>query len=131
MTYPLDDAQMAAVLSLGSEDRFWHFVAKVAQTGQMWGLHADDGWLMPLSPEGFEYLPLWPHRRFAQVIGDLTYNGAMAREIAFEDFRDSWLGELDQAGVRVGVFPDTDGVIWDIDAASLLDRLEEERDGQL
>lgn len=117
---------MGAVLSLDPEDRFWHFVARIAGGASLWGLRSDEGWLMPLSPEGFEYLPLWPHRRYAQTIADLHHTGQTATEITLDDFRAEWAGALAETGVQVGVFPDTDGAFWPSDAQALLDTIEDE-----
>ncbi|MBO6824549.1 MAG: DUF2750 domain-containing protein, partial [Pseudomonadales bacterium] len=61
MTYHITEEEYEAVLKTSSQIRFEHFVKKVADWEQVWSVRNDEGWLVPVAPEGFEYFPLWPH----------------------------------------------------------------------
>lgn len=121
----MDPARLSALLSLDPEDRYWHSVDRVAQTGVFWGLHGDQGWLTQIAPEGFEYLPLWPDRAVAQVVADLLFPGSQPTEIGLDEYRETWLDDLERDGVRIGVFPDAEGAIWDTSATAFYDAIEE------
>lgn len=68
MPYMMNEKQFEAVLALDSSKRFEHFIGKVADWQQMWSVKSDEGWLVPLAPENFEYFPLWPHFEYAQKL---------------------------------------------------------------
>lgn len=122
----MDDQQMGALLSLDPEDRYWHLVDAAARGGSLWGLKGQGGWLIPLSGDGFEYLPVWPAERLAQTVGDLLHSGNIATEITMEEFTAVWLDELTEGGVRIGVFPDADGALWDVSPVELFDAIDDE-----
>ncbi|WP_102107312.1 DUF2750 domain-containing protein [Oceaniglobus roseus] len=127
MANDIDPAAMAEVLSLDPEDRYWYAVARIAAAGRMWVISGEEGVLMPLSPEGFEYLPVWPHRALAQAMADLNHSGAMAAEMTLDEFRAGWLHDLADAGLRIGICPGADGAFWDCGAEEFDTTLEEER----
>ena len=68
MPYVMNEKQFESVQSLDSNDRFQHFVSIVADWEQLWTVKSDEGWLVPVAPEGFEYFPVWPHPEYAQKL---------------------------------------------------------------
>lgn len=121
----MNPERISALLSLDPEDRYWHTVERVAETGQLWGLHGDQGWLTQIAVEGFEYMPLWPDRALAQLLADLLFPGTTPTEITLDEFRATWIDDLEGDGVHVGVFPDQDGQIWDSGAIAFYDAIED------
>ncbi|WP_226782925.1 DUF2750 domain-containing protein [Oceaniglobus trochenteri] len=121
----MDQEKISALLSLDPEDRYWATVDRVAETGAFWTLHGESGWLTPLAPEGFEYLPVWSDRALAQLIADLLFPGNTPTEITLEEFRAHWIDDLDEGGVRIGVFPDNDGTFWEVGAVTFYDALDD------
>ena len=89
--YKMNEKQFEAVSALESFDRYDHFISKVADWEQLWGAKSDEGWLVPVAPEDFEYFPLWPHPEYAQKITDENFPGHTATEISLEELIDHWL----------------------------------------
>ncbi|BAP15488.1 hypothetical protein AS19_26370 [Alcanivorax sp. NBRC 101098] len=80
MPYRMNEKQFDAVLALDGLDRYDYFVSKskVADWELLWGVKSDDGWLVPVAPEEFDYFPLWPHPEYAQKIVDENFPGHRA-----------------------------------------------------
>lgn len=121
----MEQAKIAALLSLEPEDRYWYSVDRMAETGGLWALHGEGGWLTQVAPEGFEYLPVWPDRALAQLLVDLRFPGQTPTLLSLEAFRAEWIDTLQGDGVRVGVFPDNDATFWPADAIELYDTVDD------
>lgn len=124
MPYKLNPEQFKAVFALSSEKRFHHFNGRIADWEQLWGVRSDEGWLVPKTPEGMEYFPVWPHPEYAQRTTDLHFPGHTATEISLTEFMDDWLPRFQKDSVQVAVFPDLDWNCWIISPHDLLDALE-------
>jgi len=121
--YWMNEKQFEAVLALDSSDRYDHFVSIVADWEQLWGVKSDEGWLVPVSPEEFEYFPLWPHPEYAQKIVDENFPGHSATEISLEELLDHWLPLFEQDQVKVAVFPSKEWKFWCIEPQDLKEAL--------
>ncbi|PTB88354.1 hypothetical protein C9928_06480, partial [Pseudidiomarina aestuarii] len=106
--YKMTDKQYEAVLALDSFKRYDHFLSRVADWQQLWGVKNHEGWLVPLAPEDFEYFPLWPHPEYAQKITDVNFPGHQVAEISLEELLEHWLPLFAQDQVKVAVFPNSD-----------------------
>ena len=126
MPYKMNPQQYEAVLALSSADRSSHFVGKVADWEQLWGVRNGEGWLIPVTPENIEYFPVWPHPEYAQKITDEHYPGHNAVEISLDEFISSWLPKFEKDNVKVGVFPNKEWVFWVMEPNDLLECLKEE-----
>ena len=126
MPYVMNEKQFESVQSLDSNARFQHFVSKVADWEQLWAVKNDEGWLVPVAPEGFEYFPVWPHPEYAQKITDLNFPGHKAEEISLQEFLSHWLPLLQDDDVKVAVFPNREWTYWCIEADDLMAELVEE-----
>ncbi len=126
MPYVMNEKQFESVQSLDSNARFQHFVSKVADWEQLWAVKNDEGWLVPVAPEGFEYFPVWPHPEYAQKITDLNFPGHKAEEISLQEFLSHWLPLLQDDDVKVAVFPNREWTFWCIEADDLMAELVEE-----
>ena len=123
MPYQMNEKQFESVLALDSFKRYSHFIGKIADWQQMWGVKSEEGWLVPVAPEGFEYFPLWPHPEYAQKIADVNFPGHTAVEISLEHLLDHWLPLFEQDKVKVAVFPDKEWTFWCIDPNDLKDEI--------
>ena len=126
MPYVMNEKQFESVQSLDSNARFQHFISKVADWEQLWTVKSDEGWLVPVAPEGFEYFPVWPHPEYAQKITDLNFPGHKAEEISLQEFLSHWLPLLQDDDVKVAVFPNREWTFWCIEADDLMAELVEE-----
>ena len=123
MPYRMNEPQFKAVTNLDSFKRFDHFVSKVADWEQMWGVRSEEGWLVPEAPEGFEYFPVWPHPEYAQKICDLNFPNNTATEISLNDFLEIWIPRFIEDKLKVAVFPNIDWTFWCMEPKDLKDEL--------
>ncbi|MCW8880418.1 MAG: DUF2750 domain-containing protein [Kangiellaceae bacterium] len=126
MPYKLNPEQFESVLALSSADRYSHFVGKVADWQQLWGVKNGEGWLFPIIDGEFEYFPVWPHPEYAQKMSDLHFPGHSATEISLEQFLNEWLPDFEKDGVKVGVFPNKEWSIWVMEPSDLAECLRDE-----
>lgn len=125
MPYRMNEKQFDAVLALDGFDRYDYFVSKskVADWELLWGVKSDDGWLVPVAPEEFDYFPLWPHPEYAQKIADENFPGHRATEISLEELLEHWLPLFEKNQAKVAVFPDREWTFWCIEPQSLKEEL--------
>ncbi len=105
MPYRLEPGQLESLLALSEADRYRHFLEKVADWEELWGVRDDQGWLVQASAEGQTYVSLWPHPDFAKDAIRRHFPGNFAEEIDFEFLLDHWLPLLQQENIKVAVFP--------------------------
>lgn len=123
MPYKINEKQYEGVLALDSSDRYDHFNSKVTDWQQLWGVKSEDGWLVPIAPEDFEYFPLWPHYEYAQKITNENFPGHTATEISLEKLLDYWLPLFEQDRVKVVVFPNIEWTFLCIEPQDLKEEL--------
>lgn len=126
MPYELNPEQYKAVIALDGEQRCSHFIRRIADWEALWGVRNEEGWLVPVTPEGFEYFPVWPHPNYAQTITDKNYPGHQATEIPLEEFMTEWLPRFEVDKVKVAVFPNEDWSMWIMEPSDLLEALADE-----
>ncbi len=126
MPYRMHEKQIENVLALNSEERYLHFLNKVADWEQLWVLCKKDDNIFTRSTDEIEYLPVWPHPAYANESKNIMDSELEPREIKLDEFMESWLQGLESDGLKVGVFPDLDGKVWIMEPKDLLRALEEE-----
>ena len=122
----MNPQQFKAVLELSSSDRCSHFIGKVADWEQLWGVKNSEGWLVPITPEDMEYFPVWPHPEYAQKIVDENFEGYQAVEISIQEFIDRWIPTFAEDNVKVAVFPDMYWEFWVMEPKDMLEVLQDE-----
>ena len=105
MPYRLEEGQLEALLALPSEERYRHFLEKVADWEELWGARDEQGWLVQATSDGQTYITLWPHPSFAQDAIRRHFPGNFEEEIDFEFLLEQWLPLLKQESIKVSVFP--------------------------
>lgn len=126
MPYSMNEIQMENVLSLSSEERYLHFLNKVADWEQLWILCDSEGHIYTRSTSEIEYLSVWPHPTYADKFESAIDENLGVSEIPLNEFMDKWLPGLESDGLQVGVFPDSEGKVWIIEPKDLLAELEGE-----
>ena len=127
MPYKMNPQQYENVLALSAKERYSHFIGKVADWEQLWGLYNEkEGWLLRTTNENVEYLSVWPHPEYAKNIAKEYYPKYNEEEISVYDFMSNLLPKLESDNVKVGVFPNPEGNAWLMEAKDLLQDLEEE-----
>jgi hypothetical protein len=126
MPYALHEKHFANVIALPSNERLRYFLGRVSDWEQLWGMRNDEGWLVPVTPDGIEYFPVWPHPDFAQKTTDLRFPGHRTDEICLHNFMECWLPTLQNDDVKVAAFPNLECTFWVIDAGHLAEHLLDE-----
>lgn len=110
MTWKPNRKEIEAVLQLAATERYEHFIKRVADTEELMALRAPGGgWTMVGTSDG-ECLPVWPHGVYAERCGPaLAEPGADPKAIPLDAFLKRWVPGLTKDGIKVAVFPNTDG----------------------
>jgi Protein of unknown function (DUF2750) len=125
VAWDLGDVEFDAVLELQANRRYDYFVKRAASHGALWSLRSEDGWVV--AEEGGEpYLPVWPHRGFAEANAVEAWAGAEAHAIDVDDFTLAWTRKLEDDGMKVAVFPTPDAEGTSVSPARLRTDLEGE-----
>ena len=127
MPYKLHPKHYENVMSFTAKERYEHFIIKVADWEQLWGLYNENkGWFLRTTDENVEYLSIWPHPEYAKNIGKEYYPEYNEEEISLENFMSNLLPKLEKDNVKIGVFPDPEGNTWLMEAKDLLQDLQDE-----
>lgn len=127
MPYKLHPKHYENVMSFTAKERYEHFIIKVADWEQLWGLYNENkGWFLRTTNENVEYLSIWPHPEYAKNIAKEYYPEYNEEEISLEDFMSNLLPKLEKDNVKVGVFPNPEGNTWLMEAKDLLQDLQDE-----
>jgi hypothetical protein len=126
MTYHLNEKQYEAVRRLPAASRYEHLVKRAADTGEIWALQSDDGWVIGADDDGRELFPVWPHPRYAEASATGSWQGSTPAPIDIHDWLKSWTPELADASRLVGIFPVDDQPGAAIDPASFAADIEDE-----
>lgn len=126
MSYRLNDKQYEAVRQLPPTKRYEHLVKRAADTGQLWALQSDEGWVMGADDAGREFIPLWPHPRYAEASATGGWDESTPAPINVRDWLRSWTPELVGSSRLVGIFPVDDQPGAAIDPVAFAADLEDE-----
>ena len=105
---PISEKEIQAVLRLDGPARFSHFVKRVVDFEEAWGLWSE-GWALMENSEGTQVFPLWPAREYAELnrIGDWAEYEPKA--ISLAELLDNYLPDFAARGILPGVFPTPKG----------------------
>lgn len=100
------DREIQAIVSLPPERRYEHFVKKAAENMEVWGLrYSDDRWAIGTSDHARESFPVWPDPRYAELMANRQWAGAVPHAIVLDDWLRKWSPGLARDGRLVAVFP--------------------------
>jgi hypothetical protein len=102
--WELSDDERQQVLALPSKERYGLFLQIAADWEEVWGLYAEDGWVLSSVEQGQDIFPLWPHPAFAQACAHGDWEGTEPAPIALDELLEDLLGILEQDGIRIAVF---------------------------
>jgi hypothetical protein len=108
--------QVKALMSEPAHKRYEHFVHRVADFEEVWGLY-DNGWALASTNDGKPVFPVWPGKEYAEECATGDWSQHTATAIPLQDFLDEVLPKLRRDGVELGVFytPQNEGVLPGID----------------
>ncbi|MGO2387844.1 MAG: DUF2750 domain-containing protein [Pseudoalteromonas sp.] len=125
MPYKMNEHQFSAVLSLSAEKRSRHFIERVADWEQLWGVKNDDGFFFCINAEGMKSVPVWPHPDYADVFTNSIENYAVC-ELSLHEFIDYWLPLFKNESINIAVFPNQQWVFDEIEPDVLSELLNQE-----
>ena len=126
MPYRINRREFESVCALAPQRRFEHFVKRVADWEEVWGLKNGKGWVLLATPDGEEVAPFWPHPDYAQACAVDEWEDCAPALIGLAAFLERWVPGLARDGRFVSVFatPGSPGILA---AADVLKKaLEEE-----
>ena len=127
MPYKMNPKQYESVLALSSKERYSHFIGKVADWEQLWGLFNEkEGWLIREIQDDIKYFSVWPHPQYASEISKEFYPNYLEKEISLSEFMNHWLPQFESDKIKIGVFPNMEGDSWLMEPNDLLLDLQEE-----
>ena len=100
--------EFEAVLKLDGRARYKHFVKRVADEEQAWGLW-DDEWAMMTDDAGTPVFPLWPAKEYAAACATGDWQRYRPGGIALDVLLDELLPRLKEDVVVPGIFPTPQG----------------------
>jgi len=105
MSLNVSDKEFEAVSALPGPARYAHFIKRVADREELWGLANPEGWVLSADDEGRECLPVWPSEAYAarQAVGE--WEGTTPRAITLDDWLRTWIPGMERDGKQVAVFP--------------------------
>lgn len=104
--------------------RHQRFVQRVVEFGKVWGLHADDGWVVSPSNAGEgSVMPFWSDRAYAAQCAADEWSGYEPTAIPIASFVEQWLPGMAKDDFRVGTNWNAQLIGLEVDAADLLREL--------
>ncbi|MBS7531573.1 DUF2750 domain-containing protein [Hazenella sp. IB182353] len=99
----ISEEQLTAVLALSGPKRYSHFIGRVVNFEEAWGLW-NDGWALAQTDEQQLAFPLWPAREYAQKCATGDWINYKPEIIPLEDLMHELLPILRNDGVLPAVF---------------------------
>ena len=126
MAYRIHENEISAILALPGHSRYEHFVKRVADWEELWGLKDNDGWVTSVNNAGEKSIPFWPHPEYAHMCAEGSWERNLSTRIDLQAFMEKWLPGMERDGILVAVFPTPEGKSVYVQPSMLLESLEEE-----
>ena len=105
MPAKLGEKEIQAVTNLPPGKRYLHFVKRVADWEEVWGLVSQDNkWILAGDPNVPDCFPVWPHRDYAALCANAEWSGHSPRAISLDAYMENWLPDSARKGLLVAVF---------------------------
>jgi hypothetical protein len=108
MPYEINQREVDAVFALPGPDRYEHFIKRVADWKEVWGLASEGGWVMMGDSDGHNCIPFWPHPKYAEGLAADDWGDSEPKPISLHDLLAKWLPGMASDGLHVAVFPSAD-----------------------
>ena len=91
-------------LTADLDANYQRFVENIQESGEVWSLKSDDGWVVVDSAEyeDSEVMPFWSEEAYAKDLCVGEWAHFKPEAITFEEFIEEWLAGMDEDGVLVG-----------------------------
>ena len=108
MSYVLSDADKSTVEKLNDDERYNHFVNKVAEHEQLWILTDEHGCMMLTSDDDEDCIPVWPHADYAKAWAVDDWAQCKPEAISLKVWQSRWVSGMEEDELLVAVFPISD-----------------------
>lgn len=105
MPYRLEADEFGKIIALSSEERYQHFLKKVADWEELWALSDGEGWVVQATSDNRPYITLWPHPEFAKDAVKRFLPGNEVEEIDFEFLLEQCIPLLKREGIAISILP--------------------------
>jgi hypothetical protein len=97
------------------------FLDQVQQTGEVWGLHSEEGWAIcpSVEYEETEVFPFWSDERYAAALCTDEWEIYTPKKITIQEFLSEWLPGIHEDNAMVGANWDTEMSGIEIEPADL------------
>ncbi|BDI33920.1 hypothetical protein CCAX7_59710 [Capsulimonas corticalis] len=99
----MHDKEFETVSALPFQERYAHFIKRVADHEHLWSLW-NDGWVLAADNDRHEVVPVWPHERYAAACAIDEWAGHTPRAIDLDEWLEKWIPGLERDGRLVVVF---------------------------
>ena len=121
----MNEKKFEGILQLTAPKKYAHFVKRVADFEEVWGLNLD-GWAMSETDEGVKTIPFWSHSKFAEDCAIEEWEGYKPNKIDMDEFVDDWLKNLEDQKIDIVIMMDQEGNGINVKPQRLKADLEEE-----
>ncbi len=115
-------------LSADLDANYQRFIEHIQESGLVWGLQSDDGWVIVDSAEyeETEVMPFWSDEAYAKqhCVGEWAHFAPVS--VTLEEFVEDWLVGMDEDGVLVGPNWNDQLEGLEVEPAEIAKRLAEE-----
>jgi len=114
MSYDLSAKELKNTIASTPNARLDHFIKKCRETGEIWTIADGEALLVLGSNENQQFIVVWPHPDYAlNWFEDSGIEEVDLVAMNMQDWIESTLQELAEAGISVDVFPtfEQDGVV--------------------
>ena len=106
MSRLVNDQEFFSVLKLTAEARYQHWVKHVVDTQEIWSLFTPgEGWRLLGDKESQEYVPVWPHPRYAAAYAESVFPGSEPKSIPLDEWMKRWIPGMSKDKRKTVVFP--------------------------
>lgn len=108
---------------LPDNERYEYLINQAVKNKEVWLLHAIDGlYAMFEDDNEYQYIPVWPEKRFADAYAVGDWDGYTAIGMGLGEFLE-WLQELKEDEIYIGAFPNATMQAISVDPIDLKKRL--------
>ncbi|WP_263415889.1 DUF2750 domain-containing protein [Terriglobus albidus] len=107
--YKLNDKHLRGVLEMAGPERYSYFIKRVADWQFIYALESPSGWALAGDETSFSILPVWPHKRFAEICIKGDWSDCVVTQIPLSEWMPKMTQMLEAKQIKVAVFPLPDG----------------------
>ncbi len=109
MSWHPSDKEIQSILLLDGSARYRHFIKKVVDNEETWGLWESDGWVSMGDGSDQILIPVWPHSSYAALCATGSWNGYTPKAISLDDLLEKWLVGMKRDRLQLAIFPTPSG----------------------